>query len=74
MAEFKISLAAARVNANLTQEDAAARIKASKSSIVKWESGQVPIKFEKLVELADVYGIPVDAIRVPTKSTLRGEP
>lgn len=70
MADFKISLAAARVNANMTQEDAAAAIKASKSSILKWETGKTPITFEKLAELASVYGVPVDYIRVPTKSTL----
>ena len=73
MADFKISLAAARVNANLTQTDAAEKIGASKSSIVKWESGKTPIKFETLIELADLYGVPVDCIRIPTKSTLRGE-
>lgn len=70
MADIKISLAAARVNANMTQDEAATAIKASKSSILHWESGKTPITFERLVQLANLYDIPVDCIRVPTKSTL----
>ncbi len=73
MAQLKISLAAARVNANMTQEEAADRVKVSRSSILKWESGKTPITFQKLNELAEVYGISVDNIRMPSESTLRGE-
>ena len=41
MAEFQISLAAARVNAKMTQEDTAKAMKVSKTTIVNWEKGKV---------------------------------
>ena len=37
MAEFKISLAAARVNAGLTQNDVANVLKVGKQTVVSWE-------------------------------------
>ena len=41
LAEFQISLAAARVNANMTQEDTAKAMKVSKTTVVNWEKGKV---------------------------------
>lgn len=40
MAEIKISLAAARVNAGLTQSDVAQMLKVGKQTIVNWEKGK----------------------------------
>lgn len=37
--EFKISLAAARVNAGLTQDEVAKRMHVSKTTILNWEKG-----------------------------------
>ena len=39
MGKFQISLAAARVNAGLTQEEAAKALKVGKQTIVSWEKG-----------------------------------
>lgn len=36
LAEFQITLAAARVNANMTQEDTAKAMKVSKTTVVNW--------------------------------------
>ena len=41
MVEFQINLAAARVNAEMTQEDTAKAMKVSKTTIVNWEKGKV---------------------------------
>ena len=41
MAVFQISLAAARVNANMTQDDTAKAMKVSKTTVVNWEKGKV---------------------------------
>lgn len=37
--KLQISLAAARVNAGMTQDDVAKKMKVSKNTIVKWEKG-----------------------------------
>ena len=39
MEKLQISLAAARVNAGMTQDDVAKKMKVSKNTIVKWEKG-----------------------------------
>lgn len=70
MDTIKISLAAARVNARLTQEEVAKRLKVSKSTIVNWEKGATAPSFATLFTLCDMYGIPVDNIFLPKEATL----
>ena len=70
MAEvIQISLAAARVNAKLTQEEVANRMKIGKRTIINWEKGTAMPSFADLNMLSGIYGIPVDNIFLPTKST-----
>ncbi|MDO4332618.1 MAG: helix-turn-helix transcriptional regulator [Eubacteriales bacterium] len=69
MKAIQISLAAARVNAELTQEDVAKRMKISKTTIVNWEKGKITPKIPELEMLATIYDIPVDCIFLPSKST-----
>ena len=38
---LQIKMAAARVNAGLTQNDVASRMKISKQTVVNWEKGKV---------------------------------
>lgn len=66
---IQISLAAARVNAKLTQEEVANRMKIGKRTIINWEKGVVMPSFADLCMLSDIYGIPVDNIFLPQKST-----
>ena len=66
---IKISLAAARVNACLTQEDVAKRLKVSKKTIVNWEKGKVIPSFVVLEALSNLYGMPIDNIFLPSQST-----
>lgn len=65
----KISLAAARVNANMTQAQAAERLNINKATLVNWEKGKSKISFEKLMNLCKLYDIPVDFISVPERLT-----
>lgn len=63
---FQISLAAARVNAGMTQEAVAKEFHVSKNTIVNWEKGKVipkPAEFEKLCR---TYNISADNIFLPT--------
>lgn len=70
MAEvIQISLAAARVNARLTQEEAASRMKVGKRTIINWEKGTAIPSFADINTLSGIYGIPIDNIFLPKKST-----
>lgn len=69
MAEFQISLAAARVNAKMTQEDTAKAMKISKTTVVNWEKGKVIPGIPEVEMMARLYGIPQDYIFLPCYST-----
>ena len=69
MQNVKISLAAARVNAKLTQEDVAKSLKVSKKTVINWEKGAVTQSFAILDTLSRLYNMPLDYIFLPTKST-----
>ena len=68
MSEFKISLRAARINAELTQEQAAKLMGRNKQTIVNWESGKTEISFGDVLRLCQVYDVPVEYIRLPVFS------
>ena len=61
----KITLKAARVNAELTQDEAAERIGKSKQTIVNWENGKADIRYSDLLKLSEIYEMPVKYIRMP---------
>ena len=65
MSEFKISLRAARINAELTQEQAAKLMGRNKQTIANWESGKTEISFGDVLRLCQVYNVPVEYIRKP---------
>lgn len=69
MNEIKISLAAARVNAEMTQAEVAKVLHLSKDTIRNWEKGKVKPKSIQLHALCDVYDFPVDNIFLPDEST-----
>ncbi len=58
----RIRLAAARVNAGLTQEDVSKEMKVSKNTIVAWENGQNEPKISQARALSELYGMPLDLI------------
>lgn len=70
MKDFKISLAAARVNANMTQDQVAQAVGVSKCTIVNWEKGRTSIPFDTLVKLCGIYDAPIDCIFIPSDLTL----
>lgn len=65
MQNVKISLAAARVNAKLTQEDVAKSLKVSKKTVINWEKGAVTPSFAILDTLSRLYNMPLDYIFCP---------
>ena len=62
---IQISLAAARVNAELTQEKVAHEMGVSKQTIVNWEKGKVVPKPAQLEMMCRLYNIGVDYIFLP---------
>ena len=58
----KISLRAARVNANLTIREAAKKLGIGKDTLMKWEKApdRVQPRYQKVI--AEVYQIPIDDI------------
>ena len=67
---LQISLAAARVNAGMTQEDVAKALKVSKNTIVNWEKGETEPKISRIRELSELYNMPLDNIFLPNKFNL----
>lgn len=63
--DVKISLAAARVNANLTQDDVAKALNVSKNTIISWEKGRSKLSYKTLLSLCELYHFPVDCIFLP---------
>ena len=70
MEKLRISLAAARVNANMTQDHAAKALGVSKSTIVAWEKGENEPKVTQAMALSKLYNIPLDNIFLPCNLAL----
>lgn len=64
----KISLKAARVNADLEQKQLAEILGTSVSTIVNWEKGKSEPSLSQLREISRLSGIPMDFIFVPSQS------
>lgn len=71
MNEFKISLKACRINAELTQTEAGSKLGVTKETIMKWETGKVIPKAYQLDALSHLYNVPIENILLPDKSPLR---
>ena len=66
---MQISLKAARVNANMTQEDVAKELHKGKQTILNWETGKTTIDAAYLMALCRLYKISEDNIILPTAQT-----
>jgi len=67
MEQYRISMAAARVNAHLTQEDVAKAMKLNKSTIISWEHGRIIPKPAQFRMYCEIVGAPEDIIILPGK-------
>lgn len=65
----KISMKAARVNANLTQEEMAEKLGISREYLISIENGKVDIKPYMLLAFCHIVGMSEDDIILPIKST-----
>ena len=69
MEKLQISLAAARVNAEMTQEEVAQRLRISKQTVINWEKGRTIPGVPEIETLARIYGIPQENIFLPCYPT-----
>lgn len=58
----KISLKAARVNANMSQQEAAAKIGVAVSTLRNWECGKTFPNQPRIERICEVYGISFDVL------------
>ena len=65
MENIKISMAAARVNAEMTQNELASKMGVSKVTIIKWEKGVVKPKPAQFYMFCMLCGLPVDNVILP---------
>ena len=68
MGDFRISIAAARVNSNLNQKEFAQKIGVSLSTVVNWEKGKTEPDASQLRMISQLSGIPMDIIFIPKES------
>ena len=59
---YRISLEAARVNAGISQKDAAKQLGINVGTLSNWERGNSSPSVEKFKALCDLYGCPSDFI------------
>lgn len=59
---IQISLAAARVNAQMTQEEVARMMGVDRSTIRRWERGDKIPGYDESKKLSNIYNMPLDYI------------
>lgn len=65
---YKITLAAARVNAGLTIREAAERLHISTRTLSSWENGKTAPNTDKLAQMLQIYAVPLELLILPQKS------
>lgn len=62
MEKLQISLAAARVNAEMTQEEVATAMNVDRTTVIRWEKARKIPGHDEAQRLAELYRIPLDNI------------
>lgn len=65
---FKVSIAAARVNASMNQREFADKMGVSISTVTNWENGSTEPSATQLRKISELSGIPMDFIFVREES------
>ena len=60
--KFNENLKYLRKEAKLTQEQLAEKLNVSRQAVTKWESGQSLPDIQNLKEMADMFGVTMDAL------------
>lgn len=65
----KVTIRAARVNANYTQAEIADKMGVSRATINAWERGRVKMKPHQIFAFCYICGVTEDLLILPTEST-----
>lgn len=65
---IKITIAAARVNAGLSQRELAEKLNVNASTVFNWENGKSEPNATQLRKISELAGIPMDLIFIPQES------
>ena len=63
--DFKISLKACRINADLKQQELADKLDVSRDTIRNWEKGNTSPTIIQLQKISAITGIPINFIFLP---------
>lgn len=66
---YTVSLEAARVNAKLSQRDAAEKLGINVATLSNWERGKTSPDADKFKQLCELYRCPIDLIFLGKKFT-----
>lgn len=69
---YKVTMAAARVNAGYSQAQAGELIGVGRQTVLNWENGISTIDVPHFKKMCEVYKVPEKCIILPKKSTLSG--
>ena len=69
--DIKISLKAARVNADMTQDDVARELGVSNKTVLNWETGKTTPSPATVKALADLYRMPLNNIFLPNDNNFK---
>lgn len=70
MEPFRMSLRAARVNAEMSMDDACKALHVSKGTMSNWENGVSVPPADKAIMLAELYKTPLNCINFCRKSSI----
>lgn len=62
MEKLQISLAAARVNAGMTQKEVAMAMGVDRTTVIRWEKAEKIPNYDETKKLEELYNIPLDNI------------
>lgn len=62
---IKITLKAARVNADLTIVEASEKLGISNKTLISWEKGKTEPSASQMMKLVSLYGMPVECLILP---------
>ena len=60
MAEIKISIKAARVNAGLSQDEASEKLNINRKTLINYEQGKHIPQWNTVLKMVELYGVPVE--------------